>query len=115
MLAVTEMPAHNHGGATGNDAPDHSHSGSTAGANARHTHNAGRQTPLSLAAGTNSYTVVTAVYSDWGTGVDSPDHAHAFGTGGASTRHTHTISSQGGGATHNNMPPFAVCSYFIKT
>jgi hypothetical protein len=39
---------------------------------------------------------------------------HTHGTGGRSTGHFHGVNAQGG-AAHNNMSPFTVVTYIIRT
>src|SRR5262249_27460424 len=116
-LATANMPAHSHGGQTGNDSPDHVHAGTTA---------AGllpQQGPYSDGAlagvaqvGGNAYT--------GNIGFGQASHAHSFSTGGAGTigsagataqRHQHSITSEGSGTGHANMQPFAVVAYIVKT
>lgn len=47
-----------------------------------------------------------------GTGASNP---WSVGSGGGSLSTQVTTANQGGGGAHNNMQPFAVANYFIKT
>lgn len=51
-------------------------------------------------------------------------HSHSFSTGGRSAAHTHGITvndfsgssgSSGSGSAHNNLQPYIVLNYIIKT
>lgn len=88
-LTTAQMPSHNHGGST-----------STTGA---HSHSLNGKVNISQ----NGY------------GQNSPINGNAgnFADGSALSAgdHSHTISSQGGGAAHNNLQPYQVVNYIIKT
>jgi len=91
LLSTTEMPSHNHGGATqGGGSHSHTPAGSIG----------------NVGLGTNNLAVAGG--SQWG-----------FTTSATITNtvanHTHTIDAQGGGGRHNNVPPFVVLNYIIKT
>ena len=87
ILSTTEMPSHNHGGATGDDSPDHTH----------------------------TYTFPDYKGGDPGTdGFATRNTTINSTTAGASTRHTHSISSQGGDGAHENRPPYYVMAFVIK-
>lgn len=108
QLSAAEMPQHTHSidhdhpaFTSGNDSPDHSHS-STFTYGATHNSNGG-------------YAIGAAVTTYW---------SFTVGTGGASTRHQHNIDvpaftgtsgGAGSGNSHNNVQPFTVVNYIIKT
>jgi microcystin-dependent protein len=101
VLADGEMPSHSHGGITGNDSPDHAHY-SHDGAAFITVPEAGAYTYSSVyQAGVSNHTL--------------SNNGGANYTSGAASRHAHGISADGGGAAHNNMQPFAVVNWFIKT
>lgn len=135
-LLVAELPAHNHGGAsgstgsttvaantsnstafnTGNDSPDHTHQVyATAGV------------AQVLASQANNYGAASAGFraltfnaGPWNTGGASARHAHSVGAHAhpipalTVNAHTHTITSQGGDSAHNNMPPYVVVVVIVR-
>jgi len=89
----SNMPSHNHGGATGTDSPDHAH-GPAGGASQFYGNNSG--TLFSVGA-----TVPLGGFA---------------ATGGASVRHTHAIGLDGSGSTTDgNVPPSIALNMFIHT
>jgi microcystin-dependent protein len=102
-LSATEMPAHNHGGATGTAA--------TAGMNGAnpHAHNPDMTT--------NPFTGVAGgilfggplTHPNYGAFINATDINHSHNIPALS------IASAGGSVGHNNMPPFNTVNYFIKT
>lgn len=102
-LTVEQLPAHNHGGATGGPNVDHTHSvsGNTGGHNVDHTHQVG-DAVLGAGAGGTGVRALTASGTKAISSGSSNNHVHAIGltSGGASVSHSHTVQSQGGGQAH---------------
>jgi microcystin-dependent protein len=97
-----EMPGHNHTGATTG--------GTTGGDDRDHTHVSYNYSRVDFPRGTGAN--VAAV--GWGGEVPFDN------TSGISTGHLHAVPAlgiytDGGSQPHNNMPPWAAVSYFIKT
>ena len=82
---------------TSDEMPSHSHS---VGSNGSHSH---------------SYTDVgTTGGSSLGSGGSRGDTTFNKTTGSAGS-HSHSLGSTGGGSAHNNMPPYSVFNFIIKT
>ncbi len=92
VLALTETPAHNHGGVSGNNSVGHTH-GATTGVIGN--------TQFASGDGNEVAAVVNVAQA-------------AQTTGGESQAHTHTIPSAGGGISHNNMQPSLAATKMIK-
>jgi len=114
VLSAAELPAHNHGGVTGNDSPNHAHPVSiVTDAQGQHQHtglfvnasgsdsaeagplisvNAAGSGPIGIQSSPASYTVAAGIHT----------HTVAGNTGVPSTPHTHTIASVGGGQGHTH-------------
>lgn len=117
-LTATELPAHDHGGATGGQSADHTHD------DAGHTHNLGGLGNNDFA-GRDSGSTIGLVVSAVADSIDSTldDEGVTFTNldddfadiQGASVDHTHTIASAGTGSPYSNMPPFLVLNFVIKT
>src|SRR5262245_4912705 len=114
VTTIAEMPAHNHGGASGNASPG------TDSQNA-HSHRSLPALPNPAMGFVGIYNGGAPAYDSglkWGTGgsavygndnTDSvPAHAHTVNA------HGHSISNQGGGAAHNNLPPYILIAQIIK-
>lgn len=129
-LVSGEVPAHDHGGLTGNNSHDH---GALTGNNTHdhggtnsvgHTH-AGDDlvssfdyTPSVDLVGGGGYNVVNWVYITSGS-VNNTDHSHTIPSNThnhsiAQNTHNHSISSFGGGGAHNNMQPSLVLNKIIR-
>jgi microcystin-dependent protein len=89
-VSLAAMPAHNHGGLTGNDSPDHNHN--------YETYTATNQAQA-------------AVNADrFGLSISAEGARTSYG---ANQRHSHSIPSQGSGAADGNMPPALVIPAYI--
>jgi len=122
-LTIGQMPAHDHGGSTGDDSPDHAHSGSTGGISANHTHgfstggrsaahthttpeNYNRSAVLGSGAG-NTVTGITGgaagtINISATSDTESADHSHSGTTGTVSSDHTHSFTTGGASARHQH-------------
>ena len=115
-LTTSEMPAHNHSGATGITSTDHTHTGTTNGAG-NHQHTYERFT------GNTSGSVANIPidgngatrYSDYANSGWAGDHSHSFTTSNPSATHTHPVSSEGGGAAHENRMPYLTVFFWQRT
>ena len=110
-LTTAELPAHDHGGATGTESVSHTHSGTTASAGAHtHTYLGGDGGDQNMGFGDQSYEeIINKSTSSAGA------HTHTFTTGANSASHTHSISSQGGSAAHENRPPYLAVYFWQRT
>jgi microcystin-dependent protein len=86
-LTVAELPAHSHGGVTGNQ-------------NALHSHVQAQGGPISTVANAAGGYIVGS--------------ANTSNTQTETTNHQHSIPNEGAGAAHNNMPPYVAMYYIIK-
>lgn len=82
--------------------PSHTHAISSSGAH-QHSFNFTQSD-----AGSNNDPAAIDVGSDTGRYV-------ATAQGGSSGSHSHTSNNTGGGSAHENMPPFVIVNYIIKT
>jgi microcystin-dependent protein len=99
-LVVAHLPAHDHGGATGNDSADHTHTGGD----------------LFDAATANSTSVRNdlanvSVVASSGFFINN---SGAGNTGGVNNNHTHPISSQGSSIGHANVQPTICVNYILR-
>ena len=114
LLTVSEMPSHNHGGATGNNSASVSGSTDVQGSHTHMSRN-GQNLVVDGAGGDNAGhlwgTAGTTAYSDIGTNAAG---SHSHNVSGTASSHGHSISAQGGGTSHNNMPPYIVLNHIIR-
>lgn len=87
-LTIAEMPAHDHGGSTGNS-------------------------PITAAGGGTNFSV-----NDGASGSNymraGSDSAGRYASTISGSSHSHSITSQGGTTAHNNMPPFMVSRWITR-
>jgi microcystin-dependent protein len=130
---AAETQEHTHSGTTAAETQNHTHSGSTGGISANHVHTfgIGFAAPIygwnTTGGGGAGYTIngtttTSTVSSDhshsFTTGGRSATHNHTFTTGGRSATHNHTFTTDNGtgaGTAHNNLQPYIVVNYIIKT
>lgn len=91
-LSIANMPAHNHGGATGGQSNTHSH----------HIDNLGNNALLDGDA--------LGSYSGY-----MQSQPAGRDTGNASADHTHAITLQGSGTAFENRPPFYTLAFIMKS
>ena len=109
-LTTTEMPSHNHGGATGIESNDHTHTGYTS-TDGAHSHNYfAPSIDTGALGGSNIYRNRVATVTDV-----QGSHNHSVQTYGVDANHSHPIGTQGGGASHENMPPYITVYMWKRT
>ena len=115
-LTTSEMPAHDHSGATGITSTDHTHTGTTS-ESGNHRHDFWRFT-----GNTSGGLAITSIdgngpvrYSDLEPTGWAGDHSHSFTTSNPSATHTHPVSSEGGGAAHENRMPYLTVFFWQRT
>lgn len=113
-LVANELPAHSHSGTTDNANADHTHSGTTGFENQSHTHNITGTLNGGQGGSGGSNTFSSGSFTS---GSENQSHNHNFTTGGMSATHQHTFTTSvvGANQAHNNMPPYFVVGFVIKT
>jgi microcystin-dependent protein len=115
-LTTSEMPAHNHGGATGITSTDHTHTGTTNGSgNHQHTYERFTGNTSGSVANTPIDGNGPTRYNDYGNSGWAGDHSHSFTTSNPSQTHTHPVSNEGGGAAHENRMPYLTVYFWQRT
>ena len=114
-LSISEIPSHNHGGATGGQSTSHTHTGYT-NVNGAHTHS----TPLSDGgyfsySGGGGIAGTSRPLEADGTTSSAGWHDHTVQTYGTSNDHTHGIAAQGGGAAHENRMPYLAVYFWQRS
>jgi microcystin-dependent protein len=130
-LAATNIPAHSHTGTTDAETQEHTHGfGTSSDQGILNIHGAGSASVIAGGQGSGAGSGARTSYRSGGTniaGATSYDawvhtHSHSGTTGGRSATHNHTFttSSVGGDGTGgvvavNNLQPYIVVNYIIKT
>jgi microcystin-dependent protein len=127
-LTTANMAPHTHTGATGNQSANHSHSGSTGTVSSDHSHNnsAPSANPQGLSGFGGGFggfdywprSADTSFNRSYNTGGISANHIHSFSTGNQNADHTHSFTTGNGTGTStpvNNLQPYIVINYIIKT
>lgn len=115
-LTIGQMPAHDHGGATGVQSADHTHSGTVSSAGG-HTHATNIREAQESGTSTGNYQMTVAA-TNAGAEIQTDSagaHTHTITTGNNSVSHTHVVSEQGGGQAHENRMPYLAVYFWQRT
>ena len=118
-LVTSNIPSHTHSGTTGTVSSDHSHA-ITINSVGSHAHTV---TAIAARFEVSRNTGTTATQSPNPAGLQgtssSGAHTPTGSSGGISANHTHGFTTNGGsgtnGTAHNNLQPYIVVNYIIKT
>ena len=112
-LTTAEMPSHTH------TTPNHSHTFSaTTNSTGSHSHGFVLQNPGWVGGGFNAVlmSALNNQYTNGGqTGGTQDAGAHTHTVSGTTSNSSPTTNSTGGGGAHNNLQPYIVVNYIIKT
>ena len=134
-LTTQNMAAHTHSGTTGTVSSGHTHNFETGGFSADHTHSyrhnhsyTAVQDRFTVSRATGTITTYSALAptasgtafngTDPQTGTSSSNHSHGGTTGDINQNHNHgftTDNGTGSATAVNNLQPYIVVNYIIKT
>ena len=115
-LTIGQMPAHDHGGATGAQSTDHTHSGTVSSAGG-HTHATNIHEPTESGIGTGSYQTTNGL-ANAGDEIQTDSaggHTHTITLDNSSASHTHAVTTQGDGGAHENRMPYLAVYFWQRT
>ena len=115
-LTIGQMPAHDHGGATGVQSADHTHSGTVSSAGG-HTHATNINKWVEPGTNTGRHEMTNGVtYGGDEIQTDSAgDHTHTITLDNSSASHTHAVTTQGDGGAHENRMPYLAVYFWQRT
>ena len=112
VLTTSQMPTHDHGGATGGSGA-HDHGGNT-GSDGAHTHTtfATKNSDYVRTGGFDALNTLTGSSGgQQGTTSSNGNHTHTIST---SLTHTHTIADAGSSQSHTNLQPSIAMHFIIR-
>lgn len=115
-LTIGQMPAHDHGGATGAQSADHTHSGTVSSAGG-HTHatNIKRWAEGEISPGGYQTTTALSRADDEIQTDSAGNHTHTITLDNSSASHAHAVTTQGGGGAHENRMPYLAVYFWQRT
>ena len=111
-LNLSQIPSHNHGGATGG-AGNHTHT-LTLDSAGTHSHTITLNMGFNVASGSYGWSPQGTGGQTHPTCADAGSHTHTSSLGSVAA-HTHSIAANGGGGSHENLPPYVAEIWLIKT